>query len=281
MKLIKINANFFRVDGGAMFGVVPKKLWQRQYPCDENNLCEIALNCLLIDLGNRKILIDTGAGKKHTRLLSSYGFNTITDIRDEIIRNGYSPSEITDVVLTHLHFDHCGGCTLFDETKREFALTFPYATHWVGAKQWENFLSPNPREDDSYFIENMQAVSDAGKLNLIYENTWLCPEIELRLFNGHTYGQLVPYIHTPQQSIIYVGDVIPLAAAVRLRWISAYDIQPLVSIQEKEMLLKEAVERNQVLFFEHDRYNDCCTIEEKQNRYVVKNHFSFNPEYYT
>lgn len=281
MKLIKIEANFFRVDGGAMFGVVPKRLWQKQYPCDENNLCEVALRCLLVDLGVRKILIDTGAGNKHERLLHSYRFSGITDIRDEITKRGYSPSEITDVVLTHLHFDHCGGCTFFDENKREFNLTFPNATHWVGAAQWENFLSPNPREDDSFFIENMQAVADAGKLKRIYEDTWLCREIELRLFNGHSCGQLLPYIHTPKQTILYVGDVIPLAAAVRLRWVSAYDIEPLISINEKTTLLKEAAEKKQILFFEHDRYNECCTIEEKQNKFVIKNLFAFNPEDYT
>ena len=266
MKLHKIEAGRFHTDGGAVFGVVPKKVWEKRYPCNEENFCTLAMRCLLIDTGDKRILIDTGVGRKHLESLKYYDFQEIIDLGEKINELGYACEDITDVVLTHLHFDHCGGCTQYTEDK-ELALTFPNATHWVTKSQWENYLHPNVREKASYFPENMIPVYDAGKLKLIDENQWLCPEVELRIFNGHTVGQIVCYIHDENRTIVYAGDVIPIAANIPIAWISAFDTNPLAAMEEKEKLLCEAAEKNQVILFEHDAYTECCTVKCVNGRY--------------
>lgn len=273
MKLHKIEAGTFQVDGGAIFGVVPKKVWQKRYPCNAENFCNLSLRLLFIDTGEKKILIDTGTGTKQLPYLKYYGFESIPNLDIELQKIGYSSSEITDLVLTHLHFDHCGGCTDYQADIKSLTLAFPNATHWVGKAQWDNFLTPNVREGDSYFPENMLAVELAGKLKLVSKNEWLCKEVELRLFNGHTVGQLVAYIHLADKTYVYVGDVIPIAASLPIAWISAYDTNPIKSMEEKKELLQEAVEKNQILFFEHDLYNECCRVKEVNGRFKISESF--------
>ncbi|MFT3753032.1 MAG: MBL fold metallo-hydrolase [Paludibacter sp.] len=276
MKLHKIEAGTFHVDGGAAFGVVPKKVWQKRYPCDKDNYCNLTMRCLLIDTGERKILIDTGTGDKQLEYLKYYGFKGVISFETELGKLGYTCDDITDVIFTHLHFDHCGGSTKYNADKSEVLLVFPNATHWVGEAQWNNFLNPNVREGDSYFPENMLPVQKAGKLKLVSENQLICPEVEVRIFNGHTVGQLVSYIKYGQKTIIYVGDVIPLAANVPLAWISSYDINPIAAMAEKKILLDEAAEKNQILFFEHDAYTECCTVAAQYNKHKVEKTTSFN-----
>ena len=195
MKLYKIEAGNFQVDGGAIFGVVPKRVWQKRYPCNEDNFCRLAMRCLLIDTGDRKILIDSGTGDKQLDYLKYYDFNGVVNFDEELKKYGLKCSDITDVILTHLHFDHCGGCTKYNADRSKVELTFPNATHWVGEAQWKNFLNPNVREGDSYFPENMLLVHEAGKLKLVTDNQLVCSDVEVRIFNGHTVGQLVTYIH--------------------------------------------------------------------------------------
>ncbi len=274
MKLHKIEAGYFHVDGGAVFGVVPKRVWQKRYSCDDDNFCQLAMRLLLIDTGARRILIDSGTGDKQLDYLKYYDFAGVINFEEELNKLAYSCLDITDVILTHLHFDHCGGCTRFNADRTKIELTFPNATHWVGEKQWKNFLNPNVREGDSYFKENMIPVEEAGKLKLVKENQWLCPEIELRLFNGHTVGQIAAYIYDQSKTYIYVGDVIPVAATVPLSWISAYDTYPLIAMDEKKILLDEAVEKHQVLFFEHDAYTESCTVKEMYGKYRVDESFN-------
>ena len=273
MKLHKIEAGTFQVDGGAIFGVVPKKVWQKRYPCNAENFCHLSMRLLFIDTGEKKILIDTGTGTKQLPYLKYYGFESIPNLEIELQKIGYSSSEITDLVLTHLHFDHCGGCTDYEADGKSLTLAFPNATHWVGKAQWENFLTPNVREGDSYFPENMLAIERAGKLRLVSKNEWLCKEVELRLFNGHSIGQLVAYIHLADKTYVYVGDVIPIAASLPIAWISAYDTNPIKSMEEKKELLQEAVEKNQILFFEHDLYNECCRVKEVNGRFKISESF--------
>ena len=273
MKLYKIEAGSFQVDGGAIFGVVPKRVWQKRYPCNEDNFCQLNMRCLLIDTGERLILIDTGTGDKQLEYLKYYEFNEIINFEYQLNLLGYHCSEITDVVLTHLHFDHCGGCTQFNEDHTIVELTFPNATHWVGETQWKNFLNPNVREGDSYFKENMIPVQEAGQLKLVSENQWICPEVEIRIFNGHTLGQLVCYIHSEVKTYVFVGDVIPIAPTVPVSWISAYDTYPITAMNEKKVLLDEAAEKQQILFFEHDAYTECCTIKEMYGKYRVDESF--------
>lgn len=270
MKLYKIEAGIFHCDGGAVFGVVPKKVWQKRYPCNDENFCALAMRCLLIDTGKKRILIETGCGNKQLEYLKYYNIQGNISFEEELNKIGYACSDITDVVLTHLHFDHCGGCTYYkDYEKKEIALTFPNATHWVGATQWDNFLNPNVREGDSYFPENMLAVEKAGKLRVVSQNEYLCPEIELRLFNGHTVGQICCYIYDNKKTFVYVGDIIPVSASIPIAWISAYDTYPITAMEEKEKLLKEAAEKNQILFFEHDAYTSCCTVKNINGKYRI------------
>jgi len=269
MKLFKIEVGDFYVDGGAVFGVVPKKVWQKRYPCNDDNMCKMSMRCLLIDTGSKRILIDTGAGTKQLKYLDYYGFVGGETLSEKIEKLGYRCDEITDVVFTHLHFDHCGACTDFDKESNTYSLTFPDATHWVGAEQWANFMEPNVREGDSYFKENVVPVMDAGKVCLVSDNTWICDEVELRLFNGHTLGQLVTYVHALQSTYIYLGDVIPVAASISIAWVSAYDTYPVKSMEEKVALLTEAVEKRQILFFEHDYYTECCTVKMAGGKVVV------------
>ncbi len=273
MKLYKIETGTFQVDGGAAFGVVPKRVWQKRYPCNDENFVRLAMRCLLIETGDKLILIDSGTGDKQLEYLKYYDFMGVISFETELNKLGFSCSDITDVVYTHLHFDHCGGSTRYNSDKTNIELTFPNATHWVGEAQWKNFLNPNIREGDSYFPENIQPIHDAGKLKLVTENQWLCPEVELRLFNGHTVGQLVSYIHSDEKTYVYVGDVIPIAACLPVAWISAYDTYPITAMEEKKALLDEAAEKKQILFFEHDAYTECCTVKEVYGKYRVDESF--------
>lgn len=273
MKLIKIEAGTFHVDGGAAFGVVPKKVWQKRYPCDKDNFCTLHMRCLLVDTGDRRILIDAGTGDKQLKYLAYYGFKGVIDFESELGKSGYQCSDITDVIFTHLHFDHCGGATRFGADGESVELVFPNATHWVSQTQWDNFMHPNVRESDSYFAENMIPISTAGKLKLVTENQLVCPELEIRIFNGHTVGQLVSYIHLGTKTLVYVGDVIPLAANVPLSWISSYDVFPLTAMEEKKVLLDEAADKEQILFFEHDAYTECCTVTANYKKHKIEKTF--------
>ena len=274
MKLIKIEAGTFHVDGGAAFGVVPKKVWQKRYPCDKDNYCTLHMRCLLVDTGDRRILIDAGTGDKQLKYLAYYGFKGVIDFESELGNSGYQCSDITDVIFTHLHFDHCGGATRFGADGKSVELVFPNATHWVSQTQWDNFMHPNVRESDSYFAENMMPISTAGKLKLVTENQMVCPELEIRIFNGHTVGQLVSYIHLGTKTLVYVGDVIPLAANVPLSWISSYDVFPLTAMEEKKVLLDEAADKEQILFFEHDAYTECCTVVANYKKHKIEKTFN-------
>ena len=268
MNIHKIEAGHFNADGGACFGVVPKRVWRKRYPCDDDNFCKLTMRCLVVDTGDRKILIDTGTGNKQADYLKFYGIKEIVDFETELNKIGMSCASITDVILTHLHFDHCGGCTYYNDRK-EAELTFPNAYYWVGETQWKNMLNPNVREGDSYFLENMMPVHEAGRLKLVTENIALCPGVEIKIYNGHTVGQLVTYLHADEKTFVYVGDVIPVSANVPLAWVSAYDTFPITSMTEKKKLMDEAIAKSQVLIFEHDAYIECCTVMEVNGKYKV------------
>ena len=268
MEIDLIDTGCFYADGGAMFGAIPKTAWSRRYPSNEKNGCILTMRSLLISKYPEKIiLIDNGAGNKHLDQLSYYNFFNLVDLEEELRKKGITPEQVTDVILTHLHFDHCGYSTRKEEKTGELYPSFPNATHWVSRKQWENFLHPNPLEKDSYFMENMQAIADKGLVRLIDTDTKLCPDIELRIFDGHTPGQLVPYITTSEQTFVFAGDVIPLVASVSPEWISAYDTYPVTSYQEKVRMLEEAAREGQVLIYCHDAYTKCSTVKKVNNFY--------------
>ena len=270
MKIETIDTGYFHADGGAMFGATPKAAWSRRYPSDEANTCVLAMRSLLVtDIPGRVIVVDCGAGEKHLGQLSYYRFFDMKDLGEELLKRGIMPEQVTDVVLTHLHFDHCGYVTLRDEATGNLCPAFPSATHWVSRPQWENFLHPSALERDSYFMEDMQMVADLGLLRLIGEDTELCPGVELRLFDGHTPGQIVPYFHMPNHSVVFAGDVIPLAASVSPLWISAYDTYPVSSFSEKTRLLEEAAREGQTVVYCHDAYTTSSKVKKVNDFFTV------------
>lgn len=268
MKVQLIDTGRFYADGGAMFGAIPKTAWSRRYPCNEKNGCILTMRSMLVETDSgRIILIDNGAGDKHLKQLAYYGFFDLVDLEEELLKRGIRAEDVTDMVFTHLHFDHCGYTTRKESTGG-YTLAFPHARHWVSRTQWNNFLSPNALERESYFIENMQAVEEAGLLQLIDKETRICPEVNLRLADGHTPGQIVPYVETPDRDYIFAGDVIPLIASLSPEWISAYDTYPVCSYQEKVKLLDEAAAHHQAIVYCHDAYHACSTVKKIKDFYV-------------
>jgi glyoxylase-like metal-dependent hydrolase (beta-lactamase superfamily II) len=259
MKLKSIETGNFKLDGGAIFGVVPKSLWNKVYPADENNMINLSMRSLLIDDGKNKILIDNGLGTKLDPKFASYYFLNGDDSLEKSLKNaGYQFEDITDVIITHLHFDHCGGSVL--NKNGRLLPAFPNAVYHISRAQWKTANNPNQREKASFLKENFLPLYDSGQINFIDDNIEILPNIEIRLFNGHTEGLIVPFIKYNDKTIVYITDLIPTVANLPLSWITAYDIYPLVAMHEKELLLKEAVERNYILFFEHDIYNEACTL---------------------
>lgn len=250
-KINTIESGYIMADGGAMFGAIPKRAWQRRYPADEENLCPLAMRCVLAISDNRKILIDTGIGNMQTESLSYYQPHDLINLDMAIQDLGYSIHEITDVVISHLHFDHCGYVTHKDKNG-DITPSFPNAKYWISKKQWTNAQSPNRLEADSIFIENILPIREAGLLHLIDSDTLLYDGFNLRLFDGHTSGQLVVYIDTEDGVCTFPGDLIPTASHVSLNWISAYDICALSSISEKERFLAKAEKEGYTLIYYHD-----------------------------
>jgi len=246
-----INSGYIMADGGAMFGAIPKRAWKRKYPYDEENLCPLSMRCILAISEDRKILIDTGMGNKHLKEVAYYQPKDLIDVNKAIAPFGYLPEDITDVILTHLHFDHCGGATRKDKDGKTVP-SFPSARYWLSRKQWDNYKNPNRLEADSIFADNIQPVYDAGQLNLIEDDTLLAEGFDMRLFDGHSKGQIVSYIETDNGIYTFPGDLIPTSAHVPVEWISAYDICAITSANEKLRFLKEACQYDYKLVYCHD-----------------------------
>ncbi|MDL2223691.1 MBL fold metallo-hydrolase [Bacteroidales bacterium OttesenSCG-928-M06] len=249
-----LETGFFHADGGAMFGAIPKRAWKRKYSADEDNCCVLAMNCVLLWNKKHCILIDTGIGAKNLGSLSYYNFQDTQDITKLIRREGFSPEDITDIILSHLHFDHCGGCTYIDDNN-QLQLTFPKALHHVGKEQWENYRAPNPLEEDSYRRQDMLPVYEAGLLHLIEKNDELYPGLVLDIYSGHTPGQLVVSFSSEGNIIIVPGDVIPTKAHISNEWISAYDTHPLESLAAKISFKEKLKNKQASILFYHDAYN--------------------------
>lgn len=276
MKLFPIHISNFKIDGGSMFGVVPKVLWQSKYPADENNLCSWSLRSLLIDTGDRVMLIDTGHGDKqgekffsHVHLFGGEG------LESAINKKGYTLDDITDVILTHLHADHCGGAVKFNNDKTDYELTFKNANYWVSKPQWDWAMSPNKQEAASFLKENLMPMLESGKLNFIENDTEFYPGINFRLYNGHTVGQMIPFVNTGSNVYVFMADFIPSVAHIPVAWNMAYDVRPMDMLQEKEDFLNEAAENNYTLFFQHDMYNECATVQKTEKGVRLKETFDF------
>jgi len=260
MKLHTIDTGYFKLDGGAMFGVVPKSIWKKLNPPDTKNLCTWAMRCLLIEDGQRLILIDTGIGNKQSaKFLSHFQPHGDDSLFKSLDKLGFAPDDITDVLLTHLHFDHCGGA-VSKQSDGSLKTTFPQATYWSHRQHWEWAVAPNAREKASFLKENFLPIKESGQLQFANEQSSIHPNIELRVVNGHTEAMFIPIIHTDKQSVAYMADLIPSAAHIALPYVMAYDVRPLDTLQEKAAFLTEAYEKNYLLFFEHDRATECCKL---------------------
>ena len=263
MNLYAIETGNLKLDGGAMFGVVPKSMWHKQYPADENNLCNWAMRCLLIQDEDRLVLVDNGIGEKQDHsFLKHYYLNGEATLESSLAELGFKPADITDMILTHLHFDHCGGSIRLNDDHTAYELTFPNATYWVSRAQYEWATNPNHRESASYFKENIYPIEESGHLKLIVEEGDILPNISVRIFNGHTEGQVIPLINYHGRTVAFVADLLPATTHIPMPWIMAYDTRPLVTLDDKMRFYSEAVSGNYILFFEHDLYHECCTLKE-------------------
>ncbi len=235
-----------------MFGVVPKTIWQKLVPADENNMCNWAMRCLLVEVGVRRVLIDTGIGNKQSdKFFGHYDLNGTDTLQGSIESLGFELADITDVLLTHLHFDHCGGAV---SRNLEGALvpTFPNAMYHVTREHWDHANNPNPREKPSFLPENFLPLMDYNKVNFVKEGDFIADKIEIKVFNGHTFGMIAPIIHHEDFKVMYMADLIPAAAHVPVNYVIGYDIQPLVTMQEKAAILPWLKENGVWLFYEHD-----------------------------
>jgi glyoxylase-like metal-dependent hydrolase (beta-lactamase superfamily II) len=229
------------------------------------------MRCLLVVEGDRRILIDNGIGdKQDEKFFGHYHLNGNQTLLGSLHDAGFGPEDITDVFLTHLHFDHCGGTVKYNSDHSGFELTFPNATHWLSIPQWEWATNPNRREKASFLHENMMPVAESGKLRLFDGPFELIPGFHTRIYNGHTAGQAIPFIQTGSHTVVFMADTTPTSAHVPLPYIMSYDTQPLISLSEKEEFMMEAVEENYILFFEHDAYHECCILENTDKGIRVK-----------
>ena len=262
MELFTVDTGFFKLDGGAMFGVVPKSIWSRTNPSDENNLCPWAMRCLLVSDGNRLVLIDNGIGdKQDARFFSHYYLHGDASLAKSLQQLGVHPTDITDVFLTHLHFDHCGGSVKYG-SHGQYELTFPRATYWTNEAHWNWATVPNPREKASFLEENILPLQEHGVLNYLDLATKsLFPGFEFLTMDGHTDKQMLPKMKYKGRTLVFMADLLPSVGHIPLPYVMGYDTRPLLTLQEKQLFLEEAAQNNYVLFLEHDSVNECCTVK--------------------
>ena len=276
MELHIIETGNLKLDGGAMFGVVPKTIWGKAYPSDENNLCNWSMRCLLVVDGDRRILIDNGIGdKQDDKFLKHYHLNGDATLEGSLKKAGYTPDDITDMVLTHLHFDHCGG-SIIKTGEDSYEPAFKNATYWISKPQWEWATHPNRRERASFLKENILPIRETGQLELVETEKELFPGFRVVFYNGHTDGQMIPHISYNGKTVVFMADLLPSTAHVPLPYVMAFDTRPLLTLQEKEKFFSEALENDYVLFLEHDLYHECCTLEMTEKGVRVKDTFDLS-----
>lgn len=260
MKLHTIDTGFFKLDGGAMFGVVPKTIWNKINPADDRNLCMWAMRCLLVETNDRLCLIDTGLGNKQDEKFFSHYEPSGPTLLESLAKKGFKTSDITDVFLTHLHFDHCGGAVM-KTTDGNLKPQFENATYYVHAKHWETATKPNAREKASFLKENILPLQEAGQLKLLEREQEIFPGFTFFTVSGHTESMMLPLIDYKSTKLLYMADLVPSAGHIPIPYVMGYDMQPLLVMQEKERILGEAVDKNWVLFFEHDPKTEACTLQ--------------------
>ncbi|MDB5198990.1 MAG: fold metallo-hydrolase [Chitinophagaceae bacterium] len=262
MKLYSINTGYFKLDGGAMFGVVPKSMWQKLNPPDDNNMCSWAMRCLLIEDGDKLILVDNGMGNKQDeKFFGHYFLHGDDTLEKSLAKNGFGKDDITDVFLTHLHFDHCGGSIERDGEK--LVPAFKNAAYWSNKSHWQWAVNPNDREKASFLKENILPIEQSGQLKFIdvSDGVAFTENIKVRFMNGHTQAMMLPQINYKEKTIVFMADLLPSVAHIPIPYVMAYDTKPLQTLEEKKLFLTEAQQENYILFFEHDPGIECCTLQ--------------------
>lgn len=278
MHAYTIDTGFFKLDGGAMFGVVPKSIWKNLNPADENNMCNWAMRCLLVEDGNRLILIDNGIGDKQSEKFFGYYYLNGDDSLDKSLNKlGFSKDDITDVVLSHLHFDHCGGSVEWNDDKSGYRTAFKNATYWSNETHWQHALNSNPREKASFLKENILPIQESGQLRFVNNPNDVADFMSMRTVYGHTEAMMLPQINIKGQTLVFCADLIPSLGHLPVNYVMAYDIKPLESMRDRQSFLDEAVDKNYILFFEHDPVNECCTVKRNdRGGFIVDRTFSLN-----
>ena len=287
MRLYPIDTGFFKLDGGAMFGVVPKSLWSKRQPPDENNLCTWAMRCLLVENKGRLILIDNGMGdKQNDKFFGHYQPHGDATLQRSLKAHGFSTDDITDVLLTHLHFDHCGGSIKRKAIGDGFEPTFRNARYWSNEYHWEWATNPNDREKASFLKENILPIEASGQLEFVNigrrsneENVYvreIMPDMDVFLVNGHTDAMMIPHIRYNGRTVVFMADLLPSINHIPLPWVMAYDTRPLLTLAEKRDMLKVAADNDFVLFFEHDPQVECATVEHTEKGVRLKETFKLS-----
>lgn len=273
MNLYSINTGHFKLDGGAMFGVVPKSMWNKLNPADDNNMCSWALRCLLIEDGNKLMLVDNGMGdKQDAKFFGHYYLHGEDSLDKSLAAHGFSRDDITDVFLSHLHFDHCGGSIKRDGDK--LVPAFKNATYWSNERHWKWATQPNEREKASFLKENIQPIADSGQLKFIeHSNDEFTGDILIRQAFGHTDAMMLPQIKYKNKTLLFMADLLPSSAHIPLPYVMAYDMFPLTTLNEKKSFLTEAQQNDYVLFFEHDPKIECCTLQLTEKGIRLKESF--------
>ncbi len=280
MTIYPVNAGNFKLDGGAMFGVVPKSIWSRTNPADSNNMCDWAMRCMLIEDGDRLMLIDTGIGDKQSEKFFSYYFLHGDDSLEKSVKNaGFSFDDITDVFLTHLHFDHCGGAIKWNDTKERLEPTFKNATYWSNERHWDWAVNPNPREKASFLKENIMPIQESGQLQFIKREgdftKNVFPNMDVLFVDGHTDSQMIPHINYKGKTLVFMADLLPSTGHIPLPYVMGYDTRPLITLEEKNNFLTNATQNEYFLFLEHDAVNECCTLQMMEKGVRLQSSHSF------
>ena len=279
MQLHIINTGNFKLDGGAMFGVVPKSLWHRTNPADENNMCTWSMRCLLVEDGDRLILIDNGIGdKQDARFFSHYYLHGEASLRQSLNEAGFSHEDVTDMFLTHLHFDHCGGGVKYAGNNQDkLELSFPNAKYWSHKDHWEWATNPNPREKASFLKENIIPIQESGHLNFVpSDGSSPFDTMDIITMDGHTDKMMLPKIQYKDQTIIFMADLLPSIGHIPLPYVMGYDIRPLLTLHEKAVFLNQAADEGYILFFEHDAMHECCTVKHTEKGVRLDRTFLLN-----